>query len=124
MADLLGDRVLDNGLTVLDTEANRLDITSTQPTTYAQATSTYTLGNKTSPTIGSPADRSGGGREVTVSSISDGSVTGTGTAAYWALTDTGNSRLLATGSLSSSQSVTNGNTFTLTSFTIGIPDPA
>lgn len=120
----LGDRVFDNGLTVLDTEANRLDITSSEATTYAEATSTYTLGNKTTPTIGSPADRAGGGREVTVSAISDGSVTGTGTAAYWAITDTGNSRLLATGALSSSQAVTSGNTFTLTEFDIGIPDPA
>jgi hypothetical protein len=32
--------------------------------------------------------------------------------------------LLATGALSANQSVTNGNTFTLASFTIGIPDPA
>ena len=30
----LNDRVLDNGLTVLDTEANRLDICSQEPTTY------------------------------------------------------------------------------------------
>ena len=120
----LGDRVFDSGLTVLDTEANRLDICSTEPTSYAEATSTYTLGNKTSPTISAPADRTGGGRKVTVSAITDGSVTGTGTAAYYALVDTGNSRLLATGSLSSSQSVTSGNTFTLESFDIGIPDPA
>ncbi len=29
----LNDRVLDNGLTVLDTEANRVDICSAEPTT-------------------------------------------------------------------------------------------
>lgn len=120
----LNDRVYDNGLTVLDTEANRIDICSTEPTTYTEATSTYTLGNSTSLSIGAPADRSGGGREVTVAAISDGSVTATGTAAYYAIVDTSNSRLLATGSLSASQSVTSGNTFTLTSVTIGIPDPA
>lgn len=121
---LLGDRVFDYGLSVLDTEANRLDICSSEPATYTQATSTYTLGNKTSLSIGAPADRTGGGREVTVSAITDGSVTGTGTAAYWAISDTANSRLLAAGSLSSSQGVTSGNTFTLASFKIGIPDPA
>jgi len=120
----LSDRVFDNGLTVLDTEANRIDICSTEPATYAEATSTYTLGNSTSLSIGAPADRSGGGREVTVAAISDGSVTATGTAAYYAIVDTLNSRLLATGSLSASQVVTSGNTFTLTSVTIGIPDPA
>ena len=120
----LADRVFDNGLTVLDTEANRLDICSTEPTTYTQATTTYTLGNKTSLSIGAPADRTGGGREVTVASFTDGSVTASGTAAYYAMTDTTNSRLLATGSLSSSQAVTSGNTFSISSFKIGIPDPA
>ena len=120
----LGDRVFDNGLTVLDTEANRLDICSTEPTTYTAATSTYTLGNKTSLSIGAPADRTGGGREVTVASFTDGSVTASGTAAYYAIVDTTNSRLLATGSLSSSQAVTSGNTFSISSFKIGIPDPA
>jgi hypothetical protein len=58
---------------------------------------------------------------VTVQALTSGSVTGTGTATHYAITDTGNSRLLATGALSSSQSVTNGNTFSTSSFTIRIP---
>jgi len=120
----LNDRVFDNGLTVLDTEANRIDITSIEATTYAEATSTNTLGNSTSLSIGAPADRAGGGREVTVAAITDGAVTNTGTATHYAIVDTVNSRLLATGSLTASQSVTSGNTFTLSSVAIGIPDPA
>lgn len=120
----IADYVLDAALSKLDTEANRLDITSTEATTYTEATSTYTLGNKTSLSVGSAADRSPNGRKVTVAAITDGSVTGTGTAAYWAIVDTGNSRLLATGALSASQSVTSGNTFTLAAFDIGIPDAA
>jgi hypothetical protein len=117
----LADRVYDLGLNVLDTEANRLDITTTEATTYAQATSTLTLGNKTSLSIGEPEARTPNGRKVTVAAITDGTVTGTDTAAFWAITDTVNSRLLATGSLASSQSVTSGNTFTLAAFDIGIP---
>jgi len=109
----LADRVFDNGLTVLDTEANRIDITSQEATTYAEATSTYTLGNSTSLSIAAPSDRTGGGREVVAAAISDGSVSGTGTATHYAIVDTSNSRLLATGSLSASQSVTSGNTFSL-----------
>ena len=120
----LSDRVFDNGLTVLDTEANRIDITSQQATTYAEATSTYTLGNSTTLSIGAPQDRAGGGSEVVVAATTDGSVTGTGTATHYAIVDTANSRLLATGSLSASQVVTSGNTFTLSSVAIGIPDPA
>jgi hypothetical protein len=120
----LGDRVFDNGLTVLDQEANKITITSQESTTYASANSTHALGSSTSLSIGAPADRSGGGREVTVAAISDGSVSATGTATHYAILDTSNSRLLATGSLSASQSVTNGNSFTLASFKIGIPDPS
>jgi hypothetical protein len=120
----IADYVFDNGLTKLDTEANRLDICSAEPTSYAEATSTYTLGNKTSLSVGSPTDRSPSGRKVVVAAITDGSVTGTGTAAYWSIVDTGNSRLLATGALASSQSVTSGNTFTLGTIDVGIPDAA
>ena len=120
----LNNRVFDNGLTVLDTEATRVDVTSQEASTYAEATSTYTLGNSTSLSIGAPADRSGGGRKVAVAAITDGSITGTGTATHYALVDTNNSRLLATGSLTASQAVTSGNTFTLATFDIGIPDPA
>jgi hypothetical protein len=120
----LNDRVFDNGLTVLDTEANAIHITSQEATDYTDATSTSTLGNSTSLSIGAPQDRSGGGREVVVAAITDGSVTGTGTATHYAIVDTSNSRLLATGSLTASQAVTSGNTFTLSSVAIGIPDPA
>jgi hypothetical protein len=119
----LNDRVFDNGLTVLDTEANAIHITSSEAASYADATSTLTLGNSTSLSIGTPQDRTGGGREVVVAAITDGSVTGTGTATHYAIVDTGNSRLLATGSLTASQAVTSGNTFTLSSVAIGIPDP-
>lgn len=119
----LDNRVFDNGLTVLDTEANAIHITSAEATSFANVSS-VTLGNSTSLSIGAPQDRSGGGREVVVAAITDGSVTGTGTATHYAIVDTVNSRLLATGSLTASQSVTTGNTFTLSSVAIGIPDPA
>jgi hypothetical protein len=124
MAGSIGDRVLDSGLSALDTEGTRLDICTQLPATYTEATSTYTKGNKTSLSIGAPADRGGGGREVTVAQFSDGTVTGDGTVTHWAITDPGNSRLLAANTLASSQAVTNGNTFSLAAFTIGIPDPA
>ena len=120
----LGDRVFDNGLSVLDTEANKILVTSQEATTFTNANSTYALGNSTSLSINAPADRTGGGRKVTVAAISDGSITGTGTATHYAIVDSTNSRLLATAALTASQSVTNGNTFTLATFDIGIPDPA
>ena len=119
----LDNRVFDNGLTVLDTEANAVHVTSQEATTYAEAITTYTLGVSSSLSIAAPSDRTGGGRKVSVASISDGSITGTGTVTHYALVDTTNTRLLATAALTASQSVTNGNTFTLATFDIGIPDP-
>jgi hypothetical protein len=120
----LADRVFDNGLSILDTEANAIYITSQEASTYAEATATYALGNSATLSIGAPSDRGAGGREVTVASLTDGSVTSTGTATHFAIVDTVNSRLLVTNTLSASQSVTSGNTFSLGSFSIGIPDPA
>ena len=120
----LNDRVFDSGLTVLETEANLVDICSSEPTTYAAATSTLTLGNKTSISISAPADASPNGRKVTLAAITNASVTGTGTATHYAITDTSSNRLLATGDLSASQVVTSGNEFNLTSSDIRIPDPA
>lgn len=118
---LLADYVLDAGLAKLD-DATHIYICSAEPATYAEATSTYALGNKATPSIGAVGDRTGGGRKRTVASFTDGSVTGTGTAAAYAIVDSVNSRVLAADALSASQGVTSGNTFSLPAFDIGIPD--
>jgi hypothetical protein len=119
----LNDEALDGGLDWVDTNGTRIDICSQEPATYAEATSTYTLGNKTGLNTGAPEDGDASGRKVVVPAITDGTVTGTDTATHWALTD-GSSVLVATGALSSSQAVTSGNTFTLGAIDITIPDPA
>lgn len=118
----INDEVFDQGLDYADTNGTRIDICSSEPTTYAQATSTNTLGNATVNT-GATQDGATDGRRVIVPAITSGSVTGTGTASHWALTD-GASVLIATGALSSSQSVTSGNTFTLDAISITIRDAA
>ncbi len=118
----LDDSVLDAALNVIDTGATRLDITSSEVTSYA-AISGATLGNKTSINFAAPADRTGGGRQITLAAITDGSVTGDGTATHWCVHNASDT-LYACEELASSQAVSNGNTFTLTEFEIGIPDPA
>ena len=120
----LSNNVFDSGLNYLDTNASHVYICSQEPTTYTEAITTYALGNKATPTIAAPADRTGGGRQVTVSAITDGSVTADGTATHYGIVYAGGAELLAAGALSASQVVTNGNTFTLTEFEVGIPDPA
>jgi hypothetical protein len=103
-------------------DADALYLCTQEPTTFAEAISTYACGVKTSPTIGAAGDGSPDGRKRTVAAITDGSVTATGTATHWALTD--GSRLLASGALSASQAVTSGNTFTLAAFDVRIPAAA
>jgi hypothetical protein len=114
------DDVKDNGLTIMTGANRRLDITHTEATTFAQATSTYSVGNK----VGISVSLVGGtpsGRAARVAAITDGTITATSTGAaddaqFWAITDTTGSRLLATGALTASQMVTSGNSFSLAQF--------
>ncbi len=119
----LSNNVYDQGLNYLDANGVRLDICSQEPTTYAQATSTYSLGNKIGYNVGVPGPGTPNGRAVTCPAITDGNVTGTGTVTSWAITN-GSNELLAAGPLAASQAVTGGFTFTLAAFTIRIPAPA
>lgn len=121
MAATLSDGVLDAALNVIKNNGSKLHICSSQPTTYTQASSTYQLGYKSSPGYTGPADHTSG-RKLTVAAITDGTVSASGTAAYFAITN-GSDTLYATQALNASQSVTSGNTFTLTEFIIAIPDP-
>ena len=116
----LNDNVFDQGLNYADTNGTRIDICSTDPGgTYATVTAN-TLGNDTVNT-GAPANGAVDGRAVTVPAITAGSVTGTGTATHWALTN-GTDTVVASGSLTASQAVTSGNTFTLDAIVINLRD--
>ena len=120
----LNDDVLDNGLAYVVSNGSRLDICSQQPANYTEATSTYTLGNKTSLTAGALQDGASSGRRTVMPAITDGSVTGTGTATHWAYSKTSaTAALLAAQALSSSQAVTSGNSFSLDAISITFPDP-
>lgn len=121
--EYINDEVFDQGLDYADTNGTRIDVTSQAATTYTEATSTYTLGNKTGLNTGATEAGDVDGRKVVVPAINDGSVSGTGTATHWALTD-GSSILVATGPLTSSQAVTSGNTFALDAIDITIRDAA
>lgn len=119
----LNDEVFDQGLDWADTNGTRIDICSQAPTTYAEATSTYSLGNKTGLNTGATVDGDTDGRKVVVPAITDGSVTATGTATHWVLTN-GTDTIIAHNTLASSQAVTSGNTFTLPAIDITLRDPA
>jgi hypothetical protein len=118
------DTAFDSGLSYLDTNGTRMDICYTsEPTTYAEATSTKSCGNKTGLNTGAPEAGAVDGRRVIVPAITDGSVSATQTAGWWGLTD-GTSLFLASNALSATQAVTSGNTFTLDAVSITFRDAA
>lgn len=122
MVASLEQRVLDFGLNVLDTETSFISVTNAEPTVIAVAATSGLLGYKTGAAgslFGSPVNGTPNGREVASVAISDGTITTSGTANWWAAYAAGT--LHAHGTLSGSQVVTAGNTFTLASFTIKIP---
>jgi hypothetical protein len=115
----VADKVLDAALDEFD-GATALHICSAEPSNRATALS-LSLGNKASPSIGAQADSSSpAGRKRTVAAITDGTVTATGTASYWAIID--GTDLLATNTLSPAKAVADGGTFTLSSFDIVAED--
>lgn len=116
----INDNVFDQGLNWADTNGTRIDITSVDPAGVYATVTANTLGNATVNT-GAPQDGVTDGRRVVVPAITSGSVTGTGTATHWALTD-GASNVIASGALSASQAVTSGNTFTLDAISITLRD--
>jgi hypothetical protein len=124
VAATLYDYVLDSGLDALQAEATDIVLLSAEPTSYAEANATYALGRKVfgaGSCFTAAEARTPNGRKVASAAITDGAISADGTAAYWAVIDTVNSRLLAHGSLASGVAVTNGNSFSLDSFDIGIP---
>jgi hypothetical protein len=126
MANVVGDYVLDNGLTVIDTLADVIHIVSADPANYA-GVAAVSLGNKAfapGAASGSPAAGSPNGRKISTTAFTDGDVTGDGTATGWAIVDSVNARLLANGDLDAPEVVTTGNTFGLPSFDITLPGVA
>ena len=126
MVAFMSDNLFDSGLNYMyNLQPTNLAvyICNAQPTTYTQATSTDALGAKTGKSCAAPEDHTSG-RKVVLAAITDGSITVSGTASHFAIVKTNvTTELLATTNLASSQSVTNGNTFTLTAITVAIPDP-
>lgn len=116
--------VLDNGLAQLKALATHIYICSQEPTTYAEATSTYALGNQSfgaGNAITGPVDRTPNGRKVTTAAVTAGTVTGPGSATRYAVVDSVNSRLLVDNDLAAAQTVAAGNNFSLPAFDFGIP---
>lgn len=125
MAGKVADWVIENGLLGLKAIATHIYLCSQEPATYAEATTLYALANKNfgagNVIPAAPTARTPNGRKVTTSAVTDGTVTGTGSATRWAIVDSVNSRLLADNDLATAQTVTAGNVFSVPAFDFGFP---
>jgi len=113
---------LDSGLTAAQSSIAAIMICSSEPTTYASATTSALLGSYNftagSAFTGPSAGTSPTGRKLVSNAVTAGTITTTGTASWWAAV--GTASLYAHGLLSAAQAVTAGNTFTLGAFEIRI----
>ena len=119
----LSNTVFDDGLSVISDNAENLYLLSADPGLIWSNIASYALGSKATPTIAAPSDRTGGGREVVISMITNGSATSSGDATHYALTDDSASEILVSGVLSGILSLTSGASFATEEFSVGMPDP-
>jgi hypothetical protein len=87
--------MLDAALNWVKTNCDHVYVCTSQPTTYAQASSSYKLGGASYASVGSPANGSSSGRKVTVAAASSIAITSSGKMQHIALT----------GSISSTQTL-------------------
>ncbi len=104
----LSSYVLDNGLQAIDALADKIYVCSQEPTTYSEATTTGTyalgvndFGSAGGAINGTMSDATPNGRSITTNAITGGTFLQSGTVVAWAVVDSANSRLLATGSVTS-----------------------
>jgi hypothetical protein len=122
MAKWQDDIILDTALNYVKNNVTQESVCSAQPTTYAEATSTYKLALKTGLTSGSftgPANGDTNGRKLTVNQQASINVDTGGSATHVALCS-GSVLLYVT--TCTTQVLTSGNTVTVPNWDIEISD--
>ena len=96
MAKSVIDAVLDAALAYIKSNATKLCVCNSQPTTYAHATASYKLASVviSSADFGSPAAGDSSGRKIAVNAQSSVSIDSSGSAAHMALVQTASSLLI------------------------------
>jgi len=113
----------DAGLQLMINENENLYICSAEPTTYAEAATTYKLATKASPTLTGPGPGDVSGRKITIGAISDGVVNTNGNAKWWALCDDSQSKLQCRQELTTYKDITTSDPFTMAALDVEFPAP-
>lgn len=115
----ISNNAKDQLIDYIRTNSARIDVCSQEPTTYTEATSTYSLGYSTTISIGATTNTGTGGRQAEIPDIVDGSSTASGMGTHFAVTD-GVGELLYSQALSSSSTIESGNLLKLRPHTITV----
>lgn len=116
MTAFIADTVFDSGLTAVQAAVTTTFIDYTQQaTTYTEASSTFKCGSNAGGMTG-PAAGATSGRKLTNTAISAGTVSASQTAGWYAICS--GTVFYFANSLSATQAVTSGNTFSLASFDV------
>lgn len=123
MAKYSNDLVMDAALDYIST-STLLTVCSAQPTTYAEASSTYKLADVVTDS-GDFAKANGdtNGRKVTIAQQANVPIDSSGTATHVALSISGSSTLVYV-TTCTSQALTSGGTVTVPGWDVEISDPA
>ena len=113
------DAVLDAALTYISTNATQIFVCSTQPTTYAEASSTYALTSTETPGFQANGDGDANGRKLTVDEEADCTITASDDAEHIALCSADALIYVTT---CTSQALTSGGTVTIPTWDIEIAD--
>ena len=107
---MIDDSVRDNGLSSLNSGTYVFHICSQEPSTYSEV-ATYSLGNKTNPSLSTPENATPSGRRIRMSSFLDGNCTASGDPTHWALIRTSDTTLISTGTEGTANLSVDGATF-------------
>jgi hypothetical protein len=132
MAKSAHNDVLDGSLNIVKNNATRICVCSAEPTTYAEATTTYDGGASkyklaiktiTSADFTGPADGDVSGRKLTSNAHTAVTIDATADATHIALCDSGTSKLLYV-TTATTQTLTAAGTVNIPAWKIELADPA
>lgn len=126
MTKFASDSIMDAALDVIIAEADRMIACKAYPTTYNQALSTthYLAATNVSGADFTKANGDTSGRKVTVGQKASVAVSATGSVNHIVLVNiSGSGSIIYVTQVSTSQSLTNGNTMTFEAWDIEIRDP-
>ena len=124
MSKKVGTPVQDALLSYISAHAGQIHLCSSEPATYSEATTTYSLAyaSISSSSFVGPVDGTSGARKITLNAVENMTINNTGEVTHVAVVDVTNAAILFV-TTSAAQSLTAGNKVTIDAFAASIGQP-